>query len=130
MLYFGNSITFKQEMMRVMDSGGPHLLFLIIDASGISNIDFVGLKTLDEIKRVAEERGVSVLLANVRGMVKKKVCSRQEVRGRGGEGGREKRGRGGANPYPNPNPNPNVKQSGRGEKGREGRRRTRNDKNK
>jgi len=73
MLYFGNSRKFKEEMLRIMDHGRESLSFLIIDASGISNIDYVGLKTLDELGKVAEERGIQLLLANVKGVVRKKV---------------------------------------------------------
>ena len=51
----------------------PSLLFLIIDAGGISNVDLSGIYALDELEVELDARGVTMLLANVRGPLRKKA---------------------------------------------------------
>jgi len=71
-LYFANSSAFKDAMLRLVEDS-PHLMFLIIDAGGISNVDLSGLYILDELETELESRGVTMLLANVRGPLRRKA---------------------------------------------------------
>ena len=71
-LYFANSSAFKDVMLKLV-ADSPGLLFLIIDAGGISNVDLSGLYALDELEIELDHRGVTMLLANVRGPLLKKA---------------------------------------------------------
>ena len=71
-LYFANSSAFKDAMIKLVQ-GSPGLRFLIIDAGGISNVDLSGLYALDELEIELDHIGVTMLLANVRGPLRKKA---------------------------------------------------------
>lgn len=55
-LFFANANGFKETMIHIMDHE-PGLAFLVIDASGISNVDLPGLKALDDIRVSGERSG-------------------------------------------------------------------------
>ena len=56
-----------------MIDSSPGLSFLIIDATGISNMDLSGLRSLEELEEEAKKRGVTLLLANVHGSLQRKA---------------------------------------------------------
>jgi len=71
-LFFANCHAFKEEMLRVIDSN-PGLSYMIIDATGISNMDLSGLKALEELEEEAKKKDVVLLLANVHGPLRTKA---------------------------------------------------------
>ncbi len=68
-IYFGN-VNFLKEMLDALESRHPGAQAVVLDASGINQIDASGEQAFRELLEGHRSRGVELLLANVKGPVR------------------------------------------------------------
>jgi SulP family sulfate permease len=69
-LYFANAAFLRQLMLRLIDEASTPVRAVVLDASGIHEIDVSALATLREVHQTLTERGIALHLAAVTGPVR------------------------------------------------------------
>lgn len=68
-LYFAN-MKFLEDLLRQSITEKPEVKWIIIDLSGVNDIDAVAISTLDEIMRTYRERGISFAFSAMKGPIR------------------------------------------------------------
>jgi len=63
-IYFANSERFRDEMIALSELDGATIKVIVVDASGIADIDYSGGQMLLELIDQLKERGVRIVVAN------------------------------------------------------------------
>jgi MFS superfamily sulfate permease-like transporter len=62
-LWYGNADYVRSRIHKIVDTASPPLHALVLDANGISDIDYTGARTLGELATELDRRGVDLALA-------------------------------------------------------------------
>lgn len=68
-LYFANAGHFADSALAAL-SAKPQLRYLVVDCSGITEIDATGAQVLDNVRRELDEAGVTLVMCSVRSVVR------------------------------------------------------------
>jgi len=69
-LFFGNANLFKQTILTMVQSTKPKVKVVVIDASGITNIDITAMNTLKRLFVKLSDKGAKIYIARTIGPVK------------------------------------------------------------
>jgi SulP family sulfate permease len=69
-IYYANVSYFENAVEKELESKGPNVKYLILNAESISSIDSTGAHALENLFKSLKEKGVSMLFANVKGPVR------------------------------------------------------------
>lgn len=69
-LYFANAAFLRETLLRLADAAPPPLRAVVLDASGVHDIDVSALQSLREVHRALACRGVALHVADVKGPVR------------------------------------------------------------
>ena len=72
-LYYANAVFFSQEILKLVESAEPKINWFVLDAAAITNIDFTGADTLQQVHQILQKKGVTLLLSNVVDIVQKQL---------------------------------------------------------
>jgi high affinity sulfate transporter 1 len=72
-LYYANAVCFSQEIYELVDGANPKVNWFVLDAAAITNIDFTGSDTIQQVHQTLQKKGVTLLLSNVADNVKKQL---------------------------------------------------------
>jgi sulfate permease, SulP family len=64
-LYYANAICFSQEILKLVEGAEPKINWFVLDAAAITNIDFTGSDTVQQVHQILQKKGVTLLLSNV-----------------------------------------------------------------
>ena len=68
-VWFGNAQLLTERIRNLVDEAPQPVRTLVIDAAGISDIDFTGAKALDDLIRELKKRGIALGVARTSGLV-------------------------------------------------------------
>jgi sulfate permease, SulP family len=72
-LYYANAVCFSQEILKLVEGAEPKINWFVIDAAAITNIDFTGADTIQQVHQILMKKGVTLLLSNVVDNVQKQL---------------------------------------------------------
>ncbi|KAF1898099.1 hypothetical protein Lal_00032863 [Lupinus albus] len=80
-IYFANASYLRERILRWIDeeedkikaTGKTSLVYVIMDMSGVGNIDASGISMLEEVKKIIDRRGLQLVLVNPGSEVMKKL---------------------------------------------------------
>ena len=72
-LYYANAARFSQEILKLVEGAEPKINWFVLDAAAITNIDFTGADTIQQVHQILQKQGVTFLLSNVVDNVKKQL---------------------------------------------------------
>jgi SulP family sulfate permease len=72
-LYYANAICFSQEILKLVEGAEPKINWFVLEAAAITNIDFTGADTIQQVHQILQKKGVTLLLSNVADNVQKQL---------------------------------------------------------
>jgi SulP family sulfate permease len=72
-LYYANAVCFSQEILKLVKGAEPKINWFVLDAAAITNIDFTGADTVQQVHQILQKKGVTLLLSNVVDNVQKEL---------------------------------------------------------
>jgi len=72
-LYYANAVFFSQEILKLVESAEPKINWFVLEAAAITNIDFTGADTIQQVHQILQKKGVTLLLSNVADNVQKQL---------------------------------------------------------
>jgi sulfate permease, SulP family len=72
-LYYANESHLMQDILGIVKNASPSLNWLCLSASMISDIDFSGLESLKQLQADLKERGVELVLSDLKDQVRKQL---------------------------------------------------------
>jgi len=72
-LYYANAICFSQEILKLVEGAEPKINWFVLDAAAITNIDFTGSDTVQQVHQILQKKGVTLLLSGVVDNVQKQL---------------------------------------------------------
>jgi sulfate permease, SulP family len=64
-LYYANAARFSQEILKLVKGAEPKINWFVLDAAAITNIDFTGADTVQQVYQILHKKGVTLLFSNV-----------------------------------------------------------------
>jgi high affinity sulfate transporter 1 len=72
-LYYANAVRFSQEILKLVEGAHPNISWFVLDAAAMTNIDFTGADTIQQVHQLLQKQGVTLLLSNVVDVVQKQL---------------------------------------------------------
>jgi SulP family sulfate permease len=72
-LYYANAVLFSLEIRKLVEGVEPKINWFVLDAAAITNIDFTGADTIQQVHQLLQKQDVKLLLSNVADNVKKQL---------------------------------------------------------